>query len=209
MGSPGARSLVVTVLLVVLLGLVCPEVSAGTPVPYWAPEDECALIPNPGPGPRVMNDAVMAWCPYIAEALAEWHEAHPERPWAPGDLTRYLFVEGCETAWTGDPMANERRWGTGTHAVFGLYSHRRLWWWSRSMTALGQGRVGVKYGSYQHDDIATAIWLRQSGTQAWWVAWDSCWPSIRGTLSNIAATGGMPDEYRGGWHPAHRWFDRV
>ena len=138
--------------------------SATPPPPVWTPVDECDRINVPGPGPTLLTNLTMSWCPMFAAHLNAG-EQQGLWTWEPGDLTKLMYITQHESA-GGDPQANERNWGDGPGAPSGLCSHRRRYWEERTLRYLGH--VGTLYQPDQHDDIHLCTHLfKREGAWHW------------------------------------------
>ena len=139
----------------------------------WSPADLCDdITPNRWTRRSHGDWTTMQWCPQVAFTLIQWPA------WTVYDLTALMSIMGCESS--GDPYWNEKVWGTFSMSVFGLLSHRRVYWRDRTMTYLG--RVGNHYEIGQKDDIALGVALYMDDGPWHWGSDGGCWGPGKRTL---------------------------
>ena len=143
-------------------------------VSAWSPADLCdEITPNYWTVRGHGGWTTMQWCPDVAFALIQWPG------WSVEHLMSLVSIMGCESS--GDPYWNEAVWGTYSMSVFGLFSHRRVFWEDRTMTYLY--RVGNKYEIGQKDDIALGVALYMAEGPWHWGGEGGCWGPVRRAIS--------------------------
>ena len=143
-------------------------------VSAWSPADLCdEITPNYWTVRGHGGWTTMQWCPDVAFALIQWPG------WSVEHLMSLVSIMGCESS--GDPYWNEQNWGTFSMSVFGLFSHRRVFWEDRTMTYLY--RVGNKYEIGQKDDIALGVALYMAEGPWHWGGEGGCWGPVRRAIS--------------------------